>query len=634
MKFSYRELCVLLLMLCSFNSLCSQNTELDSLHRNLSKSIIPGDKLTSLISIANYHKSKNLDSLKFYTKEIKKVSSAENLYKGISEALLLDAYYGIKSNNDSLTLSSLYKATKLAIEKKDPILEGRSYYRKAAYFNEKRKFSKTIEYNLKTESAFNRTDSIFFLKIKNLNHIAFLNIQFENYENAIKYLKLVIELSSKSNNLDMEAYAYSFIGAVYSEMENHDKALKFLYIAHEKFKHSKDQLGKLIAYHNIGIGYFNKKEYDKAKEIFIETAALPYSNINEETNIEGQLYLGRIALNNNNNFKSALKILELAKNESEKKSYKELYIKVLLEMAKVYYSSNQPNKTLFITDKIINFPQENYFQAELREAYLLRSKTYHSLNNDGKELNAFKRYIELKTQIESNNNLYNIESLKYTFEQELANIEIAEQKRVILSLEEKDKIKTKNNILLIIGIIIIIIFSIISFIRYRKISRLNKQTWDAEKKVKELEQEQLELDASARKQQLTDFAMHISEKNDLLEKIKSQIIEANIDSGNPIIKNLLFFINDDINKNKEKSQLYTNIEVNNDSFYNNLTINYPELTEKEKKIATLIRLGYSSKQISIELNVAKVSVNNYRSILRKKLKLTREQNLIEFIKNI
>ncbi|MFD0962892.1 tetratricopeptide repeat protein [Pseudofulvibacter geojedonensis] len=638
MRPKYINLLLLFLILFIYK-VYSQKATLDSLRYNYTVSNNSNKRVRSLLDIANYYKPISLDSVIFYSKEIKKNNKLEESNPLNIERLLLEGHIAARTNNDSLFFNIIDKALELAIKNNEIILEGRSYYEKATFYYEKSNFSKVLEFSLKAENTFNKTDSIFLIKIRNLDHIAFFNLEFENYEKTLEYLNKVIELTKNSNFPKSEAHAYSSLACVYSEMGNHNKALKYINIAKEKFKQIADENGNSMVIHNTGILYFNKGEYNKAKNIFEKTINTPLSK-RTGNNIEGYLYLAKIALHNKD-YEIALNKLNYAEEASNNILRKDLYPKILIEKAKVYHSNGSPKEALRILNKVIKLPHKNYFKEDLRNAYLLKSNIYNSLENDKEELLAYKSYVNLKDEYQRKNNFYNIEFLKFTFEQELSNKEIAEQKRIIKSLEEKDKIKTKNNLILIIGTLIIIIFSIISFFRYKKINRLNKKRWDAERKVTELEQEQLiieqkqlELNANARKKQLTDFAIHIAEKNELLEKIKDQIVNANLDGNNASIRSLLLFINEDIKKNKEKSQLYTNVEKNNDAFYNNLSINYPDLTEKEKKIASLIRLGYSSKQISDQLNVAKVSVNNYRSMLRKKLNLDRTQNLVEFIKNI
>ena len=97
---------------------------------------------------------------------------------------------------------------------------------------------------------------------------------------------------------------------------------------------------------------------------------------------------------------------------------------------------------------------------------------------------------------------------------------------------------------------------------------------------------------------------------------------------------MIIFINDDISQNKEKVQLYSEIDETTNSFNHKLTNLYPDLTEKERRIATLVRLNHTSKQISLQLNITPASVDNYRSILRKKMDVQKGASIVKFIKNI
>ena len=93
-------------------------------------------------------------------------------------------------------------------------------------------------------------------------------------------------------------------------------------------------------------------------------------------------------------------------------------------------------------------------------------------------------------------------------------------------------------------------------------------------------------------------------------------------------------INDDINQNKERIQLYSKVNENNDDFEAKINENFDDLTEKERKVATMVRIGKTSKQIAIQLNISVASVDNYRYAIRKKMKVPKGKSLGAFIKNI
>jgi len=155
--------------------------------------------------------------------------------------------------------------------------------------------------------------------------------------------------------------------------------------------------------------------------------------------------------------------------------------------------------------------------------------------------------------------------------------------------------------------------------------------WPTKKNLMVLRQENTEKKMEFKNKQITDFAIHISEKNDLLENIKLKRLPIVNKTTAAQINDVIVFINDDINLNKEKGQLSSEIDKTTNYFNHNLVKLYPELTEKEKRIAPFVRLNRTSKQISLQLNIIPASVDNSRSILRKKMKVPKGASIVKFI---
>lgn len=76
------------------------------------------------------------------------------------------------------------------------------------------------------------------------------------------------------------------------------------------------------------------------------------------------------------------------------------------------------------------------------------------------------------------------------------------------------------------------------------------------------------------------------------------------------------------------------IEKMHKDFMGRLAQLYPDLSSNETRLAVLIRLGISSKEIATLLNISPKSVEINRYRLRKKLGLDRKASLTQFINNI
>ena len=72
----------------------------------------------------------------------------------------------------------------------------------------------------------------------------------------------------------------------------------------------------------------------------------------------------------------------------------------------------------------------------------------------------------------------------------------------------------------------------------------------------------------------------------------------------------------------------------NQSFYKNLKEKYPDLGQTDLKICALVKLNFSSKDMSSLLGISFESVHTSRYRLRKKFKLDRNENLADFIASL
>jgi DNA-binding CsgD family transcriptional regulator len=132
------------------------------------------------------------------------------------------------------------------------------------------------------------------------------------------------------------------------------------------------------------------------------------------------------------------------------------------------------------------------------------------------------------------------------------------------------------------------------------------------------------------------IALSIIQKNQFLEKLKIKIdkiiSKPEVKAEELITLKRLIIDNLSIDKEREKFNFYVN-ELNAD-FYLRLVNRFPDLSENEQRLAALIRLNLSSKEIASILNISTKSVEVNRHRLRKKIRLKREENLTEIISKL
>ena len=100
------------------------------------------------------------------------------------------------------------------------------------------------------------------------------------------------------------------------------------------------------------------------------------------------------------------------------------------------------------------------------------------------------------------------------------------------------------------------------------------------------------------------------------------------------LKMLTRKIDQDLNPKEdwEKFERYFD-EVQGD-FISRLKEKHPQLSPKDLKLCAYLRMNLSSKEIASLLNITPRGVEIHRYRLRKKLNLSRETNLVEFLMDL
>ncbi len=141
-----------------------------------------------------------------------------------------------------------------------------------------------------------------------------------------------------------------------------------------------------------------------------------------------------------------------------------------------------------------------------------------------------------------------------------------------------------------------------------------------------------------KRKELVDFAVGIGDQKRFMESFYEDLkaVRAMPDGEEKDARtdSLLSSMRERMYFTSEMNDFYARSEVLHRDFNLRLTEAYPNLTENERKLANLLRQGFSSKYIASLMNIAPKSVEINRYRLRCKLGLQRSDNLIKFIRAI
>jgi len=159
-----------------------------------------------------------------------------------------------------------------------------------------------------------------------------------------------------------------------------------------------------------------------------------------------------------------------------------------------------------------------------------------------------------------------------------------------------------------------------------------------ELKIINAENSKLEKEIEAREKEQKKIALNIIRKNEILSDLKSNIENLKSKDEDTLkysdLNNLKVVIIESLNIDKERKTFEKYIKDINNNFYKNLELKYPNLTENEKKLCSLLRLKLSSKEIASILNITpkSVEVNRYR--LRKKINFKKDESLTKELRKL
>jgi PiT family inorganic phosphate transporter len=161
---------------------------------------------------------------------------------------------------------------------------------------------------------------------------------------------------------------------------------------------------------------------------------------------------------------------------------------------------------------------------------------------------------------------------------------------------------------------------------------------DIEVKTVQLENSALSSRLQEKRNEVINYALNIGEQRKFLEmlarKIEDAFREEEAEKRNEILKVALTSLHQKMSFSHELDDLYLKAEKVHNEFPAKIIEKFPDLTEQEKRLTILLRVGFSSKEISSIMNISPKSVEISRYRLRKKLNIDNKTNLTHFIKNI
>ncbi|MEI6059481.1 MAG: triple tyrosine motif-containing protein [Bacteroidota bacterium] len=157
----------------------------------------------------------------------------------------------------------------------------------------------------------------------------------------------------------------------------------------------------------------------------------------------------------------------------------------------------------------------------------------------------------------------------------------------------------------------------------------------AEQEIITLQNEKLQAEISHKNLQLADSTMSIIRKNEVLIEIKEELEKQKEELGPRYparyLQRLTTLIDRNISNDNDWEIFEALFDQAHENFFKRLKLSFPDLTQSDLKLSAYLKLNLSSKEIAPLLNISVRGVEIRRYRLRKRLSLTTDDNLVEYI---
>lgn len=520
--------------------------------------------------------------------------------------------------------------------------------------------------NFREIMAMNITSDNLFFKAMAANNIGTLYNMMGHPDSARKYLNIALQTDIKRDNKQGIYKTKYDLGRMYLRQDQYELALYHLLDVADFQAMEKDTFRLLHTFMVLGNVYTRVDSISKAvdyhlKCVALATAinepqllALAYNNLasiycKKPGELERTVYYAEKGLEiaEENNYHNLLVILNSnagiayqAHGQPEKavawmnKAYKHIEKATnRSDITNFYIRFGEAHKEAGNYDKAKEYINRGLQMAIAISSFGNQSDAYFQLaaidsiqGNTKSSLANYKKGVALRDSIWSKEHKSRISELQIIYDTEKKEFEIQELKR----RQEVSSLRWQLGILIAV-IATVLLLSVIIFLgKQRQISKQQLML-----QQKENEKKQAILDANM--QELTGKALSLAKSEEIIEKLKQEIVKMLPKSDHNTshdLKSLLRLLKSN-DKNQELWKEFENRfnELNN-GFINKLVSLYPELTPAEIRLCAMLRLQLSTKEISEITNRSARTIETTRFKIRKKMAVEASGNLTNYILKI
>lgn len=448
----------------------------------------------------------------------------------------------------------------------------------------------------------------------------------------------VLDFSGSENR--QRGNVFNNIANVYFKQGYYDRAKAYYDSAVAVYRRLDDKKNLVNAYNNMSALYYTQDDLERTS-YFLSQAMAQIDPAEDPDSYYVLLQNLAVVYNRQGKKEIARNFMHEVIRYQESKSRNYDLIHSWLSLARSF-GEEKPDSTLYY----IELAKEKADLLQNPAAQILSLQALYDWNKAHEHYRTactiLEKLVDMQDSLAQLDNRMRIESIEAAnaIEQDNQNKDIALQKMQIEKLQTQ-----KRELGLVVVLVVFVVVIFVLFYHYRsqkklrkkneEISRQQEDLHEREKRMMDLREKELEDTLELKNRELTAKVLHLVKNNeyisDITRELQKLLLELNPkDTAKKAhIREIIVKLRNQGNEGTYEEFKYYFEQVHQ-SFYKNLSEAYPELTYKDMRLCSFLKLGLSSKEIASITFTEVRSVESARNRLRKKMNLDPDINLIEF----
>ncbi|WP_288373199.1 tetratricopeptide repeat protein [uncultured Algoriphagus sp.] len=432
------------------------------------------------------------------------------------------------------------------------------------------------------------------------NQLGKLYYKTKSTTEALERHNQALQLFEEMGDIKGVARSKGLIGSMFEKLENYSQALAFQNEAIRLSQDINDSSELSILFENVGSIYEDLEEYDSAEHYFQLAFAL-----NSE--------LGNI-LHMPGNINNLGDTRRKTNRAEESIPFYESALKISQEIGNTYLE---------------------------RSATVDLGKAYADLGEFEKAYQLFSEARELSENIFSEEAARQLASQEFQYEIKQKQLEIAQLENIHI-FESRVRWLLVSLILTLLGLGWVLISrqrlkitaTKTTLKKQEELIEIKERLIQTEKENINLLEARMSAEVGAQQKALTAQTLHVIEKNQMLKEIQSKledILQKDLKEQKKRLRNLIKQIAFNLSQDQDWEEFKHTFENVHQDFIKNLKTENPDLTPGDVKLACLMKMNLSSKEIAATLGISMESLRISRYRLRKRLQLSEGKELHNYL---